>query len=130
MRILVVEDCRTTRRLLGIYLRSLGYEVLFAENGLDALEKLGTDSVNLIMTDLNMPYMDGIELTRSLKSDPAWAEIPVIVVTTEQDANERERALGAGASSYIIKPVTAEVMARGIRDIMGHMFTRGGDSNG
>lgn len=130
MKILVVEDCPTTRALLGIYLRSSGHDVFFAENGLEALERLAADRPDLIMTDLNMPYMDGIELTRSLKSDPAWAYIPVIVITTEQDAEERERALTAGAQRYIVKPFTSDVVSQHIRQVMGDPSAPGGTTNG
>jgi two-component system chemotaxis response regulator CheY len=130
MKILVVEDCPTTRALLGIYLRSSGYDVLFAENGLEALERLAADRPDLIMTDLNMPYMDGIELTRSLKSDPAWACIPVIVVTTGRDDEERERALTAGAEGYIVKPFTSDVVSEHIRQIMSDRSAPGGGTSG
>lgn len=130
MKILVVEDCPTTRRLLGIYLRSGGYEVLFAENGLEAFERLAAERADLIMTDLNMPYMDGLELTRTLKSDPALSGIPVIVITTEQDAAERERALAAGADRYVVKPVTAEVISQHVHELLTRGFARGGGSNG
>jgi len=108
MKILVVDDDKTTRKLLSLYLKGKGYEVVTAENGLDAIEKVGTESVNFILTDMNMPYMDGIEFTKNIKSDPVLKSIPIVMVTTEADEDERERAFKAGVDEYLVKPVNAE----------------------
>jgi two-component system chemotaxis response regulator CheY len=124
MKIMVVDDCKTTRKLLGHYLKSRGYQVVFAENGLDAMEKLGREAVNMIMTDLNMPYMDGMELIKTLRSDSTWSEIPILMVTTENDGMEKERALELGANGYIVKPVSGEVIAHNIKLILKQMFSR------
>jgi two-component system chemotaxis response regulator CheY len=124
MKIMVVDDCKTTRKLLGHYLKSRGYQVVFAENGLDAMEKLGRESVNMIMTDMNMPYMDGMELIKTLRSDSTWSEIPILMVTTENDGMEKERALELGANGYIVKPVSGEVIAYNIKLILKQMFSR------
>ena len=124
MKIMVVDDCKTTRKLLGHYLKSRGYQVVFAENGFDAMEKLGRESVNMIMTDMNMPYMDGMELIKTLRSDSTWSEIPILMVTTENDGMEKERALELGASGYIVKPVSGEVIAHNIKLILKQMFSK------
>ncbi len=124
MKIMVVDDCQTTRKLLGHYLKTRGYSVVFAENGLDALEKLGASPVNLIMTDLNMPYMDGLELIKTLRSDPNWSEIPILMVTTENDHIEKEKALDYGANGYVVKPVTGDVIAQNIKVILKQMFLK------
>jgi len=124
MKIMVVDDCKTTRKLLGHYLKSRGYQVVFAENGLDALEKLGTDAVNLIMTDMNMPYMDGMELIKTLRSDSTWSDIPILMVTTENDGFEKEKALELGANGYVVKPVSGEVIAHNIKLILKQMFSK------
>ena len=126
MKIMIVDDCNTTRKLLGHYLRSRGYSVVFAENGLDALEKLAINDVNLVMTDLNMPYMDGIELIRTLRSDSELSEIPILMVTTESDDKEREKAISSGANGYMIKPVTGDAIAKNIKSIVKQLFTKGG----
>lgn len=126
MKILIVDDDKTTRKLLSFYLKGSGFEVVTAENGLDALEKLGMDEINLVMTDLNMPYMDGIELVKTLKSDPNTAQIPIIMVTTEADINEQNRALAAGANAYITKPVTADMIAQKIKTILKDIMSKGG----
>lgn len=126
MKILIVDDCQTTRKLLGHYLKTRGYSVVFAENGLDALEKLGTDAVNLVMTDLNMPYMDGMELIKTLRADPTWAEMPILMVTTENDEEERQKAFSNGANGYVIKPVTGDAIAENIKAIIKQIFAKGG----
>jgi len=123
---MIVDDCQTTRKLLGHYLKSRGYAVIFAENGLDALEKLSAEKVNLIMTDLNMPYMDGMELIKTLKADPNLSDIPVLMVTTENDVTEKERAFHFGADGYVVKPVTGEAIAENIKNILRELFSKGG----
>jgi two-component system chemotaxis response regulator CheY len=126
MKILVVEDDKTTRKILGLYLKAKGFDVVYAENGLDAMEKLGTETVNLVLTDLNMPYMDGIELTKNLKADPGLKEVPVLMVTTEADDEERRKAMEAGANGYLVKPVSAEMVSDQIKSILSNIFRKGG----
>ncbi|MCX8031210.1 MAG: response regulator [Thermodesulfovibrionales bacterium] len=126
MKIMVVDDCKTTRKLLSMYLKSRGFEVVTAENGLDAIEKLASHDVNLIMSDLNMPFMDGIELVKNLKNNPTTSHIPILMVTTEADPEEKQKAMEAGASAYLVKPVTAEVVASNIKEILKNIFKKGG----
>lgn len=126
MNILIVDDCQTTRRLLGHYLKTRGYSLVFAENGLDALEKLGTEMINFVVTDLNMPYMDGMELVKTMRSDPAWSELPVLMVTTENDDEERQKAFNNGVNGYIVKPVSGDDIAQNIEAIMKKKFAKGG----
>lgn len=126
MKILVVDDDKTTRKLLSLYLKGKGYEVVTAENGLDAIEKVGTESVNFILTDMNMPYMDGIEFTKNIKSDPVLKNIPVVMVTTEADEDERERAFKAGVDEYLVKPVNAEQVTEAVMKILKKIFKGGG----
>lgn len=125
MKIMIVDDCPTTRKLLGLYLRGKGYELVFAENGLDAIEKLARENISLILSDLNMPYMDGIELLRSVRSDPNLSHIPFLMVTTESDEEEKKRAIDSGANGYLVKPVTAEIILQNIKRILKEIF-RGG----
>ncbi len=127
MKILLVDDCRTTRKILGLYLKASGYEVVAAENGLDAIEKLAAEEVNLVMTDLNMPYMDGLELVKTLRSDSKWSNIPILMVTTEADPVERDKAMTAGANGYLVKPVTAEMVSVNIKDILKEIFQKRGN---
>ncbi len=108
--ILIVDDCRTTRKLITYLMKGGEFNIIQAENGLDALEKLARHDVELVMTDMNMPQMDGIELIKSMKEDNVYKDLPVIMLTTEDDIKERSRGLKAGASSYLTKPVAREVL--------------------
>ena len=130
MKILIVDDDKTTRKLLSLYLKGSGFEVVTAENGLNALEKLGSDTFQLVLTDLNMPFMDGIEFLKAMKSNPGTSNIPALMLTTETDEEERQRAIDAGADGYLSKPVTAEVVAAKIRQMVGEIFLKGGKQHG
>ncbi|MDT7041881.1 response regulator [Candidatus Nitronereus thalassa] len=110
--ILVVDDCRMTRRLLSMYLREAGYEVLMAENGLEALEQLGRESCAAVITDLNMPQMDGIELTQSLKEHPVYRDLPILMLTTQGEERERKSGLEAGVSVFLTKPISQELLLK------------------
>ncbi len=127
MRILVVDDDKTTRKLLSLYLKGKGHEVITAENGLEAIEKVGTEGINLVVTDMNMPYMDGIELVKNLKADPASSQIPIVMVTTEADEEEKKRAYEAGVDDYLVKPTNAEQINASIKKILKKIFRGGGD---
>jgi len=127
MKILVVDDDKTTRKILGLYLKAKGYEVEYAENGIDAMEKLGTAQVNMVMTDLNMPYMDGLELIRTIRADEAHGHLPILMVTTEADEEEKRKAMEAGANGYLVKPVSADMVTSNIKEILEAIFRKGGD---
>ncbi len=128
MKILIVDDDKTTLKLLSLYMKSKGYSVVTAENGLNAFEKLAMErDVNFILTDLNMPYMDGIEFIKNLKSDTNFNKIPVVMITTEADEEEKRKAFEAGADDYLIKPTTAEQVSNSIKKILKKFFEKGGD---
>jgi two-component system chemotaxis response regulator CheY len=124
MKILIVDDCSTTRKLMSLSLKSKGFDVLLAENGIDAIEKLATNKVNMIVTDLNMPYMDGLELIKRIRSDYG-KDLPILMVTTEADEDERRKAIEAGADGYLVKPVSAEQMKDNIKKILNKFFKGG-----
>ena len=128
MKLLIVDDDKTTRKLLSLYLKGKGYEVVTAENGLDALEKLGTESINLVVSDMNMPYMDGIELTKTLRTDVNMKNIPIIMVTTEADDDEKKKAFDAGVDDYLVKPTNADAISESIKRIIKKIFM-GGEGN-
>ena len=129
MKILVVDDDKTTRKLLSIYLKAKGHEVVTAENGLEGIEKVGTENVNLVVTDMNMPYMDGIEFVKNLRADPLYAELPIIMVTTEADEDEKKRAFEIGVDDYLVKPTNAEQINASIKKILKKFFKGGGEQN-
>ena len=115
--VLVVDDCRMTRRLLSMYLRAHDLEVVVAENGVEALEMLGRESCGLVITDLNMPQMDGVELTREIKANPLYGHIPVVMLTTQGEARERASGLGAGVSTFLTKPISQETLIQEINRV-------------
>jgi len=114
---LVVDDSRAIRNILSRILSSCGFSVLQAGNGLDALQALGGEAigVSLICVDHNMPEINGLELVRRVRAIPRFQSVPVIMITTEPHVEFMERALGAGASEYIMKPFTSEMIVEKLR---------------
>ena len=76
-----------------------------------------------------MPYMDGIELIKTLRADPSMSEIPILMVTTEDDSTEKEKAYSFGADGYLVKPVTGDAISGNIKDILKNIFEKGGGKN-
>ena len=103
--ILVVEDNPVNRRLAEFLLRSQGYQVREATTAKEAFEILKTERPDLIVMDIQLPGMDGLEVTRKLKEQPATADIPVIAVTSYAMKGDREKALAAGCAGYVTKPI-------------------------
>lgn len=105
---LIVDDSSSVRQMVGYTLRQAGFAVLEGQNGADALEKLGDQRVNLIITDLNMPVMDGIEFIRQLRAKPNGRYTPVLMLTTESQVEKKQQGKSAGATGWIIKPFHPE----------------------
>lgn len=105
---LVVDDSPMVRDLHAFMLQSGGWDVDVAENGSDALEKLLTRRYRLIVTDVNMPRMDGYELVRAIRQTPGYFETAVIIVSTESEAHDKAKGFEAGANVYVVKPAKAE----------------------
>ncbi|MBI5286150.1 MAG: response regulator [Deltaproteobacteria bacterium] len=107
-KILVVEDSPTMRQLISFALKRLkGVEIVEAEDGVDGYKKLASDKFHLLMVDINMPVMDGLKFGSIVRNNPAYKDIPIVMVTTEGGKEEREKALALGANSYITKPIQA-----------------------
>jgi len=117
-KILIVDDCDTTRKLLTFIVKEKGYKIIGASNGLEALEVLAQNQIDLVVTDLNMPQMDGLELTRSIRDNPAYKEIPVIMVTTEAGIADREMGMKAGVTTYLTKPFSPQKLLYEIQKII------------
>ncbi len=104
--LLVVEDSPTMRQLIAFALRRLqGCRVVEAVDGVDALKKMATDRVDLVITDINMPMMDGLKLVSHIRSDPRTKKLPIVIVTTEGAEEDRRRGLALGADAYVPKPI-------------------------
>lgn len=102
--IITVDDAATMRKMVAFTLRGVGHEVLEASDGVDALELLKTRPVDLVITDVNMPRMDGIELTRQLRALPGYQRTPILLLTTESAPEKKAEGRAAGATGWIIKP--------------------------
>lgn len=109
--ILIVDDCETTRKLLSYMVKGAGYNTIVAVNGIDALEKLAQNDISLVITDLNMPQMDGLELVRTMRNESSYSNIPVIMISTESGDKDREMGIRAGVNIYMTKPVTSRWLA-------------------
>ena len=111
-RVLVVDDSPTMRQLIVFALNRIpGLQIDEAGDGVAALKKLSTAPFDLLMTDLNMPIMDGLKLVSLVRNDPQYKSMPVVIITTEGAQLDRERALAAGANAYISKPIqTARII--------------------
>ena len=106
--VLVVDDCRTTRKIVSLYLNSAGYKTIAAGNGVEAIEKLVSSEVDIIISDLNMPQMDGAGLVEWVRSNPSYRDIPFIILTTENDNLRKSELIQKGASAFLSKPITKE----------------------
>lgn len=108
--IMVVDDSASIRQVMNLTLSKAGYDVVEANDGSDALGKLGAQRINLIVCDVNMPNMDGISFLRNLKEKPAHKFTPVIMLTTESQESKKQEGKAAGARAWIVKPFKPEQM--------------------
>jgi two-component system chemotaxis response regulator CheY len=107
---LVVDDSASIREVVGIALRSAGYEVIEASDGRDALGKLDGRRIHLIISDVNMPNMDGISLVKAVKDQPAYKFTPVLMLTTESTDAKKAEGKAAGAKAWLVKPFQPPVL--------------------
>ena len=119
-RILIVEDSPTMRALLTSALEDLGIpvKVTEADSGFEALRQLPRASYDLIVTDINMPDINGLELVSFVKSNPAYRSIPLVIVSTESSERDRDKGLGLGADAYLVKPFTPEALRQVVEDLL------------
>lgn len=99
-------------------MRIPGMEVVTAENGLSGIRALAAHRFDLVLTDVNMPVMDGLKLIRHVRGDPRHAGVPVVIITTESAPHDRDRALALGANAYIEKPIQAPRVIRAVRKLL------------
>jgi two-component system chemotaxis response regulator CheY len=116
---LVVEDSPTMRQLIVFALRRLPtLKVTEADDGMDALKKLKAGKFDILITDINMPMMDGLKLVSIVRTDAIHKAIPIIIITTEGAAEDRQRALALGANAYITKPIQAPQVINAVRELL------------
>lgn len=117
-KILVVDDSASLRQVVAIALRGAGYDVTEASDGRDALSKLTGDKVHLVISDVNMPNMDGITFVQELKKNAAYKFTPVIMLTTEAGEDMKERGKAAGAKAWVVKPFKPEQMLTAVSKLI------------
>jgi two-component system chemotaxis response regulator CheY len=116
--VMIVDDSASVRQVIGIALRGAGYEVIEGCDGKDALAKLTGQKVHLVISDLNMPNMDGISFVRELKQLPAYRFTPVIMFTTESEESKKREGRAAGAKAWVMKPVRPEAVLGAVRKLV------------
>lgn len=116
--ILAVDDSASMRQMVSFTLKGAGYEVVEAADGVEALNFAKTRAVNLVITDVNMPNMDGITLIGELRKLPAYKFIPLLMLTTESGADKKAQGKAAGATGWIVKPFNPEQLLNTIKKVL------------
>ena len=117
--ILIVEDSTTTRSLIRAVIEELGdFNIVEAPTGFDALKLLPVQDFDLVVTDINMPDINGLELINFVKSNPRYSNIPLIIVTTERSEEDKKRGMALGATAYVTKPFKAPELQDVVRKVM------------
>ncbi|MGH9459080.1 MAG: response regulator [Thermoanaerobaculia bacterium] len=116
---LVVEDSPTMRQLISFSLKRFrNAKIVEAVDGVDALKKLSGETIDLILTDINMPVMDGLKLVSLVRQNAQTKSIPIIIITTEGAEEDRERGLALGANAYIAKPIQSSHLIKTISELL------------
>lgn len=118
-RIMTVDDSTSMRQMVSFTLRQAGYDVIEATDGKDALRKLADERVDMMLADVHMPEMDGIELIRKVREDPQIRFLPIVMLTTESQAAKKEEGKAAGATGWIVKPFRPEQLVAVVRKVLG-----------
>lgn len=117
-RIMTVDDSASMRQMVEMTLRQAGYEVVQAVDGQDALDKLAGQEIHLFLADLNMPNLDGIELTRRLRELEQYRFVPIVLLTTESQADRKQQGKAAGATGWIVKPFDPDKLLSVVQKVM------------
>ena len=116
---LVVEDSPPMRKMIVFALsRVRELDVVEADDGVDALRRIAGTKFDIIITDINMPILDGLKLVKRLRADDNYKDVPIVIITTEGAAEDRKRALALGANAYITKPIQAQQVISLVREIL------------
>jgi len=115
--IMVIDDSASLRQVVGIALKGAGYDVIEARDGADALARLHGQKINLVVSDVNMPNMDGISFVKQFKSMPNYRFTPVIMLTTESQEEKKREGQAAGAKAWVVKPFKPEVLLNAVQKL-------------
>jgi two-component system chemotaxis response regulator CheY len=116
--IMIVDDSPSLRAVVGIALKSAGYDVLEGSDGKDALSKLTGQKIHLIISDVNMPNMDGITFVKAVKQMPSYRFTPIIMLTTESQEEKKREGQAAGAKAWVVKPFKPEVLLGAVQKLI------------
>jgi len=117
--VLCVDDSASIRQMVGFTLKSAGYEVVEAVDGMDGLDKAKSRSVNLVLTDQNMPRMDGLTLIKSLRALPQYKSVPILMLTTESSEAMKSQGRAAGATGWLVKPFDPQKLIEVVKKVIG-----------
>jgi len=117
--ILAVDDSPSMREMLAAVLRDSGYQVVEAEDGVKALEAAKTHAIDVVLTDQNMPNMDGLSLVKNLRGLPAYKDTPIMMLTTESSAEMKQKGRDAGATGWMVKPFDPDKLVRMLKSLIG-----------
>ena len=118
-RVMAVDDSKTMRDMVSFTLKGGGYDVVLAEDGQQALTLSEKERCDLVITDINMPKMDGIELTAKLRASTGYRSTPILILTTESDQAIKEKGRAAGATGWIVKPFTPDKLMQVVNKVCG-----------
>ncbi|MBI4754948.1 MAG: response regulator [Betaproteobacteria bacterium] len=117
--VLAIDDSPSIRQMVSFTLKSSGYEVIEAVDGMDGLDKAKSRSVNLVLTDQNMPRMDGLTLIKSLRALPQYRATPILMLTTESSDGMKSQGRAAGATGWLVKPFEPQKLVEVVRKVIG-----------
>ena len=117
--VLAIDDSASIRQMVAFTLKSSGYEVIEAVDGQDGLDKAKTRTVNLVLTDQNMPRMDGLTLIKSLRALPAYKSVPILMLTTESSDAMKSQGRSAGATGWLVKPFDPQKLIEVVKKVIG-----------
>lgn len=117
--IMTVDDSASVRQMVSFTLKQAGFDVVEAVDGRDALNKINGSGVHMVITDLNMPNMDGIGLIRGIRAQPAYKFIPIVMLTTESQIEKKQEGKNAGATGWIVKPFNPAQLLAVVKKVLG-----------
>lgn len=117
--VLTVDDSASIRQMVSFTLKSAGYDVIEAVDGVDGLEKAKNRTVNLVLTDQNMPRMDGLSLIKSLRGLAQYKSVPILMLTTESSDGMKSQGRGAGATGWLVKPFDPQKLIEVVKKVLG-----------
>ncbi len=119
LKFLIIEDSPTMRQLIRFSIKRIPHaEIIEANDGLDGLKKLSSNRIDMILTDINMPIMDGLKLVSMVRGNDNYRDIPIVIITTEGAGEDRDRAMALGANAYVTKPIQSTSLLSTVKKLL------------